>query len=62
MDIYGAKLPRIHARNALDVQAKLEKICSYLGIPPTIDEIYAWNDAPERTFADIRRVIEEANV
>ncbi len=27
-------------------------------------EIYDWNDAPERTFADIRRVIEaaEANV
>ena len=41
---------------------EFKRVADAIGVRDTIGEITNWNDDPSRTFADIRRVIEQANV
>ena len=43
-----------------DIKSRIDK---YLGGDGSVNmRIIYWNDAPERTFADIRRLIEELDI
>jgi len=54
--LIGAVL-RCYGTNVNRCIASLNRLKESIG-----PDVEAWNDAPERTFADVRRVIEEAGI